>query len=94
MIPARPAEPDDSTTVEINFSFSIALASAADPQASRQERKMFGTFRQRIRNWYLVRRATTQLSHLDDHLLADLGIERQEIRRRAREAASVAEQSR
>lgn len=47
---------------------------------------MFETFRERLRKWYLVRRATTQLRDLDDHMLADVGIGREEIRRRAREA--------
>lgn len=47
---------------------------------------MFDSFRERLRNWYLVRAATVQLSRLDDHLLADVGIERREIRRRARQS--------
>lgn len=55
---------------------------------------MFGTFRQRFHTWRLYRRATHQLHDLDDHLLADMGIDRQEIRRRAREAALAAERSR
>jgi uncharacterized protein YjiS (DUF1127 family) len=51
---------------------------------------MFDSFRQRIHNWYLYRRGTFQLRALDDHLLADVGIDRDQIRRRAREAADSA----
>jgi uncharacterized protein YjiS (DUF1127 family) len=47
---------------------------------------MFETFRQRFRDWRLYKRATIQLYDLDDYLLADVGIDRREIRRRVREA--------
>lgn len=46
---------------------------------------MFDTFRQFFRNWHAV----IQLHRLDDHLLADMGIERREIRNRVRRAGRV-----
>lgn len=55
---------------------------------------MFETFRERLRNWYMVRRATRQLGELDDHLLADVGIGREEIHRRTREAALLPKRGR
>lgn len=45
---------------------------------------MFDDFRQRFRTWRRYRRAIIQLHALDDHLLADMGVERRDIRRRVR----------
>lgn len=49
---------------------------------------MFDYFKQRFRAWRRDRRAIIQLHALDDHLLADMGIERRDIRRRVRRAAA------
>lgn len=40
---------------------------------------MFRTLTRRISEWTRIRRDIQRLRHLDDHLLADLGIERERI---------------
>ena len=47
---------------------------------------LFEDFRQWFQDWRLNRRGAAQLRDLDDHLLADLGIARRDIRRRAMQA--------
>jgi hypothetical protein len=40
----------------------------------------------RIRAWWAIERATEELMHLDDRLLADIGLDRTELRQRIRAA--------
>ena len=47
---------------------------------------MLGEFKQRFVDWVRYRHTVELLSQTDDHLLADTGIKRHEIRRRARAA--------
>ncbi len=49
---------------------------------------MFGQLKKRLADWLLYAETVHHLSWLNDHLLADMGLERRDIRRFAREAVS------
>jgi uncharacterized protein YjiS (DUF1127 family) len=49
------------------------------------EKTMFESTRQRFRQWREYRRAVTKLYELDDHLLADSGFERRDLKKGVRQ---------
>jgi len=51
--------------------------------APMKEKKMFRTLTRRFTEWSRIHRDIQRLKQLDDHLLADLGIERECITHRA-----------
>jgi uncharacterized protein YjiS (DUF1127 family) len=52
----------------------------------QKEPRMLDQFKQRFIDWVRYRHTVEVLNHADDQMLADAGIKRHEIRRRARAA--------
>ena len=52
---------------------------------------MFEQLRERFSRWVVYRETVRQLSWLDDHILADSGMTRQQIKPRARHASRLRE---
>jgi len=48
---------------------------------------MLHELKQHFVDWLLYRQTVKELSFADDHMLADVGIKRSEIKRRARKSA-------
>lgn len=71
------------TVLQFRMAASLRRAGKALSPAKEKERMLLHDLERRFRQWQRTRHAIRRLSTLDDYILHDMGIPREEIRRMA-----------